>query len=277
MPTIREALSDAKRQFINSDSPSLDAQVLLEFVLGINRAYLFAHDDETLSDEQHEKFKAMVERRANGEPIPYITGTRGFYDLEFVVTPAVLIPRPETELLLEDALSLMRDKPDCVVADIGTGSGALAVTFAKHMPQSKVYAIDLSESALDIARSNAHKNEVDVQFILGNLAQPLIDRQIKVDCLMANLPYIPHDEMLALAVSQHEPHLALDGGADGLDLIRDLLQQVPEVCHSGAFVLLEIGADQGDSLMRLVEEMLGVSCEIIQDYAGLDRIGRFQI
>lgn len=276
MPTIREALTDATRQF-NSDSPSLDAQVLLEYILGVDRVYLFAHDNETLTDEQYSQFKAVVKRRATGEPIPYITGTRGFYDLEFAVTPAVLIPRPETELLLEDALHFMRDKPEGVVADIGTGSGALAVTFAKHMPQSHVYAVDVSESALQVATSNALKNEVNVQFMLGNLAQPLIDRHLKVDCLMANLPYIGHDDMLTLAVSQYEPTLALDGGDDGLDLIRELLQQVPEVCQSGAFVWLEIGADQGDALKQLVHDRLGVLCDIIQDYAGLDRIGRFQI
>jgi len=276
MPTIRQALSGATSQF-TSDTPSLDAQVLLESVLDVDRAYLFAHDDEILTDEQYKQFSEMVKRRTNGEPIPYITGKKGFYDLEFAVTPAVLIPRPETELLLEDALRLMQGKPDCVAVDIGTGSGALAVTFAKHMPNSHVYAIDVSESALQVATANAYTNMADVQFMLGNLAQPLIDQQIKVDCLMANLPYIRHDEMLTLAVSQHEPTLALDGGEDGLDLIRDLLKQVPEVCHSGAYVLLEIGADQGDALKQLVYDMLGVLCEIIQDYAGLDRIGRFQI
>jgi release factor glutamine methyltransferase len=276
MPTIRQALTDAKLQ-ITSDTPSLDAQVLLEYVLNIERVYLFAHDDDTLTDEQHDKFQEVVKRRVDGEPIPYIMGTKGFYDLEFAVTPAVLIPRPETELLLEDALRLMQDKPNCQVADIGTGSGALAVTFAKHSPQSHVYATDVSEPALAVATSNAHKNQADVQFMLGNLAQPLIDNNIKVACLMANLPYIPYDEMLMLAVSKHEPTLALDGGQDGLDLIRDLLKQVPEVCESGAFVLLEIGADQGDALKLLVQNILEVSCDILQDYAGLDRIGRFQV
>lgn len=277
MPTIREALTNAKKQFTDSDTPSLDAQVLLGHILGVDRAHLFAHDDETLTDDQNQQFQGVVKRRINGEPIAYITGTRGFYDLEFVVTPAVLIPRPETELLLEEAIRLMQDTPECVVADIGTGSGALAITFAKQLPQSHVYATDVSQSALDIATSNAHKNDAQVQFLLGDLAQPLIDHHIKVDCLMANLPYIRHDEMQELAVSQYEPHLALDGGDDGLDLIRDLLKQVPKVCNLGAIVLLEIGADQGDALKILVKKSLDVSCDILQDYAGLDRIGRFQV
>jgi release factor glutamine methyltransferase len=277
MSTIREALTNAKKQFTGSDTPSLDAQVLLEHVLDVDRSYLFAHDDEALTDDQNQQFQRGVKRRVKGEPIAYITGTKGFYDLEFLVTPAVLIPRPETELLLEEALRLMQDIPDCIVADIGTGSGALAVTFAKQLPQSHVYATDVSESALEVATSNAHKNDAQVQFLLGNLAQPLIDHHIKVDCLMANLPYIRHDDMQKLAVSQYEPHLALDGGEDGLDFIRDLLKQVPKVCNLGAIVLLEIGADQGEALKILVQKSLGVSCDILQDYAGLDRIGRFQV
>lgn len=277
MMTIREALIYTSQQFTQSDTARLDAQVLLEHALGVERAYLFAHDDEQLTPAQQQLFMAMVARRAAGEPIPYIIGTKGFYDLVFRVTPDVLIPRPETELLLEEALRLMTDTPQCVAADIGTGSGALAVTFAKHMPHSHVHAVDVSEAALTIARSNAERNRVDVHFWSGNLAHPLIEQGIKVDLLMANLPYIRHDEMDSLAVSQHEPHLALDGGDDGLDLIRELLGQIPVVCRTGAYVLLEIGAEQGQALQTLIRDVLGVQCDILQDYAGLDRFGRFRV
>ena len=277
MPTIRQAMNNAKQKLFDSDTPSLDAQLLLTHIMGVERSYLFAHDDEILTQEHIDSFQTLVNRRADGEPIAYILGTKGFYDLEFTVTPAVLIPRPETELLLEEALRLMKDMPDCTVADIGTGSGALVVTFAKHMPQSRVYATDISESALMIAKRNADRNQVDVNFFKGNLAQPLIDNHIKVDLLMANLPYIHRDEVPELDVSRYEPQLALDGGEDGLDLIRELIGQIPMVCNSGASVLLEIGADQGYDLKTLVEDTLNVTCDILPDYAGLDRIGRFQV
>lgn len=276
MTTIREALTDASQQLKSSDTPRLDAQVLLEHVLQVNRAYLFAHDDDRLSLDHHAQFQDLIQRRAKGEPIAYIIGTRGFYDLEFDVTPDVLIPRPETELLLEEALRLMKDKPDATVLDVGTGSGALAVTYAVHMPHSEVYAIDISPSALQMAESNAKKNGAQVQFLQGSLAQPLIEHEVKVDLLMANLPYIRSDEMSSLAVSQHEPHLALDGGEDGLDLIRQLIQQIPSVCLHGANILLEIGAEQGHALQKLIYKSLNVECDILQDYAGLDRIGRFR-
>lgn len=277
MITIRNIINHATKQFTQSDTPRLDAQVLLGHILGVNRAYLLAHDDEMLADAQQQQVEAYIKRHAQGEPIAYILGTKGFYDLEFRVTPDVLIPRPETELLLEEALRLMEGNPTCSAADIGTGSGALAVTFAIHMPKSQVYAIDVSAAALAIAKSNADINQASVQFFEGNLAQPLIDQHIKLDLLMANLPYIRHDEMSSLAVSQHESHLALDGGDDGLDLIRDLLPQIPLVCNIGAMVLLEIGAEQGNALQSLVADQLGVNCDILKDYAGHDRLGRFQI
>ncbi len=277
MLTIRKALNQAKIQLSNSDTVSLDAQVLLCYVLEVERVYLFAHDDEHLTSEQQIQFDALLQRRMTGEPIAYILGKQGFYDLEFIVTPDVLIPRPETELLLEDALRLMQEKPECIVADIGTGSGALAVTFAKHMPTSRVYATDISEPALAVATQNIEANQVLVTTFHGNLAQPLIDANIKVDVLMANLPYIRHNDMLKLAVSQHEPHMALDGGDDGLDLIRELFEQLPNVCKTGSWILLEIGAEQGDALQELVQTTFAVACDILQDYAGLDRIGRFQL
>lgn len=277
MTTIRATLTDAKERLIHSDTAALDAQVLLCHVLQVERVHLFAHDDDILTTEQATQFDALLERRITGEPIAYILGKQGFYDLTFDVTPDVLIPRPETELLLEDALRLMADKPDCVAVDIGTGSGALAVTFQKHMPRSTVYAVDLSKGALAIANKNCHTNEVDVTLLHGNLAQPLIERGILAHLVMANLPYIRSDVMPELAVTQHEPHMALDGGTDGLDFIRELFDQLPAICHGGAWVLLEIGADQGDALQTLVREQFDLPCDILQDYAGLDRIGRFQM
>ena len=275
--TIRAAMSAARATLDSSATPDLDAQVLLAQVLRVDRAFLFAHPEYLLTDAQYSAFRSAVLLRAAGEPIAYITGAKGFYDIGLQVTPAVLIPRPETELLLEEALRLSEERPELCVADIGTGSGALAVTFARHRPQSKVYATEISLDALAIARGNAERNGVNPAFLAGDLAEPLIQRGIKVDLLMANLPYIASDELPALEVSRFEPRLALNGGIDGLAFIRRLLTQIPAVCRQGAIVLLEIGADQGGAVARLVREHFGARCEILPDYAGLDRIARFRI
>ena len=275
--TIRAALSAARAMLDSADMPDLDAQVLLAHSLDIDRAFLFAHPERILSDWECAAFLNAIRRRAAGEPIAYITGAKGFYDINLQVKPAVLIPRPETELLLEEALRLSGERPDLNVADIGTGSGALAVAIALHQPEATVYATEISRDALAIARGNAERNGVDPTFLEGDLAEPLIQRRIKIDLLMANLPYIATDELASLEVSRFEPRLALDGGIDGLALIRRLLRQIPAVCRDGAYVLLEIGADQGESVARLVEERLGSRCDIVPDYAGLDRIARFRV
>ncbi|MCY3831788.1 MAG: peptide chain release factor N(5)-glutamine methyltransferase [Chloroflexi bacterium] len=275
--TIRRALRSARSALGDSDTADLDAQTLLAHALGVDRACLFAHPDRRLAAAQFCIFQSALERRAAGEPIAYIIGRKGFFDLELLVTPAVLIPRPETELLLEEALRLTESKSAWRVADIGTGSGALAVTFARQRPRATVFATDISADALAIARQNAERAGVSVKALLGDLAAPLIERGVGVDLLLANLPYIASGELAALAVSRFEPRLALDGGADGLALIRRLLAQIPVVCLPGATVLLEIGANQGAAVADLVAERLATECDILRDYAGLDRIARFQL
>ena len=277
MTTIGATLRAAYSQLAPCESAELDAQVLLAYALDAERVYLLANGDIELSGEQQRCFTELINRRAAGEPVAYIIGSKSFYDLELAVTPEVLIPRPETELLLEEALRLAALTPACHAADIGTGSGALAVTFAKHMPGSHVYATDISERALQIARRNAKRHRVPIEFLQGNLAQPLVERGISVDLVMANLPYIATAELAGLAVSKYEPAIALDGGVDGLDCIRRILGQLPQLCREGVWVLLEIGADQADKVRRLVAGTLNARCDVLQDYAGLDRIVRFQI
>ncbi len=270
MLTLRDALNDASRRFAPvSESPGLDAHVLMCEVLGVERSYLLAHPEATLTGDQAARFEALVARHAGGEPVAYILGRRGFYDRDFLVTPDVLIPRPETELLLERALAFTRRQPTAAVADVGTGSGALAVTLAAQAPQTQVYAVDVSEKALDVARQNAALHGVAdrVVFLRGDLLAPLIERQIRLDLVMANLPYIASDEVPHLAVSRHEPTLALDGGADGLALIRRLLAQLPQACRPGARALLEIGAGQSAAVQALAPD-----AEVYQDYAGLERM-----
>lgn len=270
--TIRIALQQAIQTLSHISTARLDAQILLCHVLGVEKPYLIAHDDRILSDKEQAHYSDLINRRAEGEPIAYIVGQKAFWDLEFIVTPSVLIPRPETEHLIEVALNWANSQDKCIAADIGTGSGAIAVTVAKHS-QTKMFAIDISQDALAIAKKNADKHAVEIDFLQGSLAQPLIQNGIKVNLLLANLPYIRSDEMPHLAVTKHEPSLALDGGDDGLDLVRDLLLQVPDVCLPNALILLEIGMEQGQAVIDFANEHLSPkSATVIQDLAGLDRI-----
>ena len=197
MSTIRDALQMARESLPNSDTPDLDAQLLLAFILNAERVYLLAHADEHLNDQEHSRFQALLGRRAAGEPIAYITGKKWFYDLEFRVTPAVLIPRPETELLLEEALRLMAESPACTAADIGTGSGALAVSFAvyRHLPRSRVYASDGSiDSALHSARERPNAR-CQCAILAGRPGTALANVRYQTRSAsalkVANLPYIP--------------------------------------------------------------------------------------
>lgn len=264
------ALAEARQRIEPvSTSPGLDAQLLLAAVTGTNRAHVIAHRERILTEDQAARYDALVSRREKGEPVAYLLGQRAFYGRDFRVTPAVLIPRPETEHLLERALAIGA----ATAVDCGTGSGALAVTFAANRPSSHVYATDLSLEALAVAQQNAGLNHVAVEFLHGDLLDPLIHAGICVDLVMANLPYIASDELADLMVSRHEPRLALDGGADGLDLIRRLLDQCPAVCCPGATLLLEIGATQGPAVVDLAQDRLKPEqVTIHKDYAGHDRV-----
>ena len=277
MSTIRQALFDARTRLTESETASLDARRLLCFVLKVEQATLFTTPERILTPEEYETFNRLVEQRITGEPIAYIIGTQGFYDLVLDVTPDVLIPRPETELLLEVAFDHVPIDSSAVVADIGTGSGALAVAFKVHRLVATVYGIDASTKALAVARTNANKYQAEVTFIQGDLATPLIEQGIKVDLLIANLPYIAKDELPALDVGRWEPHLALTDDADGLQLIKQLLIQVPEVCTDQAVILLEIGATQADEVCQFVADTLSPRLiQVKQDYSGNDRIVQIQ-
>ncbi|MEQ8676505.1 MAG: peptide chain release factor N(5)-glutamine methyltransferase [Aggregatilineales bacterium] len=274
MTSIFDALKDARYRFEPvSSSANLDAQLLLAQCLGQSRAYVIAHKEQILTQAEQSAYETVVARRAQGEPIAYILGTRAFYDREFIVSPAVLIPRPETEHLIEAALDFIKIRDGITAVDVGTGSGAIIVTVKANAPHINAYATDISPDALHIARKNATENSVEITFFQGNLVHPLIDANIHVDLLMANLPYIGTETLQTLDVRKFEPHLALDGGADGLDLIRELLlEQCPQVCNAGALILLEIGADQGEATRRLAQSLHPVEVKIIKDYAGHDRI-----
>ncbi len=278
MTTIANILLFARQRLPSSETAMLDAHMLLCRVLATGRAYLLAHPEHVLTPEQAAQYADWINRRAAGEPVAYILGEAGFFDRDFRVTPAVLIPRPETEHLVEEALLFIQQQPHISAADIGTGSGAIAVTVAANAPRVTMHATDVSSAALTLARHNAAQHGVNITFHQGHLAQPLITAGITVRLLMANLPYIASDELPKLDVSKYEPHLALDGGSDGLRLIAELLEAVPQICQPGALILLEIGADQGAAAAELAQQTLSPQfVSLIKDYAGHDRVVRIQL
>jgi len=275
VPTIKAILQDAyTRLDATSSSPRLDAQLLLAEALQVSRAHVLAHPERELTSDEAAHIADSIDRRENGEPVAYILGRRAFYDREFTVTPDVLIPRPETEHLIESALAFINGRTLHAV-DVGTGSGAIAITVKGNAPQITMFATDMSEGALRVAETNARIQNVHISFFQGDLLIPLVGRGANVDLVMANLPYIKTDVLRTLSVRDYEPKLALDGGDDGLDLIKRLVEQVPTVCKPGGLLLLEIGADQGEAVKALVSECLSPQqVAIIRDLAGLDRIVR---
>ncbi len=274
MATLREALLWGEQALAQSalDSPRLDAEILLSHALGITRVQLHAHPQGQLSPTELARYHQLIERRARREPVAYIVGHKEFYGLDLFVDERVLIPRPETELLVEKAIEI--GQRQSVVADVGTGSGAIAVSLAVHLPQILVYATDASPAALEIAARNCRRHGVEdrVHLLQGHLLEPLPE---PVDLIVANLPYVSQAELAQLPpeINCYEPREALNGGPDGLDHIRRLLAQAGGHLKSRGIVLLEIGATQGQAVIALARRNFPAArVEIVKDYAGLDRV-----
>jgi len=262
-----------------ADAPAGDARLLLQHVLQVNHAYLVAHDQDVLPAEQAKRFRQLIARAKAGEPVPYIIGQAPFFGRDFVVSPAVLIPRPETEELVQHALRWLDEHPGSRVVDVGTGSGCIAVTLAAERPGIEVAAVDISAEALIVARENARRHDVAhrVHFYQGHLLQPL---PAAVDLIIANLPYIGTVEWpeLAVSVQRYEPPVALQAGEDGLLLIGELLRQAQTKLHPAGAILLEIGWRQGASTLALAQkEFPAGEIQLHQDLAGLDRFVTIQL
>jgi release factor glutamine methyltransferase len=273
---IREALAQAVESLRNQEveSPRLDAELLLAHVLQVNRAAVLTWPDRSLAPKQLTSFRDLVSRRAAREPLAYVVGHREFFGLDFAVDPRVLIPRPETELLVERAIEIARGLPRPKIADVGAGSGAIAVAVAVHLPGAVVYALDSSAGALAVVAENARRHGVDgrVCCLMGDLLMPLPE---PVDVVVANLPYVTTEEWTALPpeIRDHEPRPALDGGADGLAFIRRLFETAGSHMRPEGAILVEVGARQGAAVTALAHE----TCPDAQvalglDLAGLDRM-----
>ncbi len=254
------------------DEQALGAQVLLAHVVGKPRAWVLAHPQAALEPEQQSRLDALLQQLGAGTPLPYLTGRQEFYGLEFEVTPAVLIPRPETELLVERALFWLKSHPVEWAADVGTGSGCIAASVARHAPQARWIAVDRSRAALQVAQRNFARLGVSsqVRLIQGNLLSACA---AAFGLVCANLPYIPSKTLETLPVARHEPLLALDGGEDGLDPIRELLAAAPRFLASGGALLIEMQFDQGEKIRRVGQDCLpGARIDIFPDLAGRPRL-----
>jgi release factor glutamine methyltransferase len=264
-------LEDATRRLgALSDSPRLDAELLLARVIDVPRSYLFAHPEEPLDAHTVDRFRAVLDRRLAGEPMAYITGIREFWSLELMVTPATLVPRPETELLVDLALREIPRRADWGILDLGTGSGAIAIAIAKERPLSRVTATDVSAEALEVARQNARQLEIpNIEFLSGDWTGPVQGRTFNV--VVSNPPYVRSDDE-ALDALHCEPRSALSAGEDGLDAIRILARDCRALLEPGGVLLIEHGAEQRDGVAAALREhdWSDVTCHT--DYAGLPRV-----
>jgi release factor glutamine methyltransferase len=275
MARIEDALVWAVERLSHASIPSerMTAQLLLAHVIGVERPYVVAHPEHELTDEEADRYKDAVERRASGTPLQYITGKQEFYGLEFEVTPDVLIPRPDTEVIVDGAKrfwSEFAEREGRRVLDLGTGSGAIAVALARELAGARVYATDVSAGALAVARRNAARHRADVRFAVANLVEAFAG---PFSLVATNLPYIPMSvvEGLQVEVRDFEPRVALVGGEDGLDLYRRFFDDLPRVLADDGLVLCECGFTQAGALERLAEERGLRFVDRLDDLQGIPR------
>ena len=258
-----------------------EAGSLLAHVISKDRTFLISHAEDVLSGRELSDFRDRVERRAKGEPLQYITGSQDFFGLEFKVTPDVLIPRPETELLVESALELI-GRADSVplICDVGTGSGCIAVALLHEATVAHAIALDISEAAIRVAKANALRNSVDdrISFVVSDCFQSFFAGVKPFDVIVSNPPYVSDRAIQGLQreVRNYEPHLALSPGGDGLSIIRRLLNEAPDFLKPKGHLLIEIGFDQAQTIQRLIDSSRLKLLDIHPDLQGIPRIAALQ-
>jgi len=275
--TVKQALAHAGEVLAanNIEDPLFESELLLRHALTLNRVELYLQLERPLAREEEQAFLSLVERRAGGEPAAYITGHREFYGLDFYVDPAVLIPRPESELLVDKTLELAHRHPSPSIAEVGTGSGAIAVSLALHLPGAVIYAVDISTDALIVALRNCRQHGVTdrIHLLQGDMLAPL---PRPVDLVVANLPYVSESELGQSEALSFEPSIALDGGPDGLAEIRRLCHQVADKLRPGGSLLLEIGQGQDKAVTALLHDLFPFAdIAVTPDLGGIDRVVTF--
>jgi release factor glutamine methyltransferase len=275
--TIKKLLDWTTEYFkkYQTDNPHLEAEILLARAINVERIKLYIDFEKEPDKNGLEIFKGFITRRAKGEPAAYITGNKHFMSLNFIVTPDVLIPRPETELLVENTIEVSKSyKGKISILDIGTGSGAIAISLAKFIDNADIYATDTSAKALEIATQNAKKHDVEsiIKFIEADLFPK---EELKFDIIVSNPPYIKTSDISSLQpeIRNHEPISALNGGPDGLDYYRRILEKAGNYLKEGGYLLLEIGADQSKDVIKIINDRLKLKNILIKkDMSGLDRV-----
>ena len=265
----------------NVPEPRSSAEVLLAHVLSQDRLFLYVNYDRPMEAQELSAFRACIKRRLAGEPSQYITGTQEFWSLTLRVSPDVLIPRPETEILVEAAVDFVRhqlnSETNSPILDLGTGSGAIAIALATELPEARIVAVDLSMPALLLARENAKLNQVEKQlhFVQSDMLKGIPAASEKLGMVVSNPPYVSHAELSRLPreIRDYEPRRALDGGPDGLEAVRQLIMEAAALLRRGGGLLLEMGADQAEVVSdHVLQSQKYKSFRILKDYSGIERV-----
>lgn len=274
---LKQALSSAMDRLEAADvgSPRMNAEMLLMFVLGVNRAYLYAHPERELTAEEEVRYDETLAQRATGMPSQYITGRQEFWGLDFIVSPAVLIPRPETEHLVETVLELARGVAQPKLVDVGTGSGCVALALAHELKDAKIYAVDVSADALEIAGANAARLRLDgrVRFMQSNVLQAVADAH-DLDFVVSNPPYVGFGEAdkVQKSVRDFEPRIAVFAGEQGLDVIGPLVEQAHRALKLGGWLAMEIGYSMRDAVVNLLSPTMWEDVRVVPDLQGIPRV-----
>ncbi len=275
MPTIAENLALAVEVLRKAQvfDPVKEAKSLLMLATKRNMAFLIAHKEYELSDEEQAVFVDFLRRRASREPIQYIRGSQEFYGLEFTVLPGVFIPRPETELIVEKSVEILKTLPSPIFCEIGVGSGCISISILRNVPQARAVGVDISEKALQTTKLNAEKHEVDkrLKLIPSNLFENIGSE--KFDLVVSNPPYVSKDEILSLQdeVRKFEPTEALDGGSDGLLIIRKIIKQTPKFLKPSGWLIIEVGFGQAEKVASLFNKNTWNEPEFLFDLQGIPR------
>ena len=274
--TIKEIIIRYSKELEEiSPTPRLDVETLLQKALGIDRLYILLNLDKDLSEDEEKTFNKFIEERLNNRPIAYIVGNREFMGLDFYVQEGVLIPRPDTEVLVEEVIEIAKDKGQIEILDIGTGSGAITVSLAKYLENAKLTSVDISEIALEIGKKNAISNNVEdrINFVKSDLFSSLNKNQ-KFDIIVSNPPYIKREviDTLDKQVKDFEPYNALEGGIDGLDFYRAITTQAKDYLKEGGVLAYEVGHDQSEDVSKLMEMDGYTNIYTRKDLQQIDRV-----
>ncbi len=277
MPSYHDVLWDTYHQLKDTDISDEAVQILMLELCNMSHNDLYLNYDQEMPENLYAEFKDGVSRLLQNEPLQYILGFQWFYGYKIKVNEDVLIPRYETEELVANVLAdsdyFFADKDTVEIADVGTGSGAIAIALKKEESKFHMYATDISEAALQVAQQNAEDNDVEIAFYQGDMLQPLIDRNIKLDILVSNPPYIPREQEIQKSVDQYEPHVALFGGDDGLYFYRKIFANAHKIIKEKSFLAFEIGYDEKDAIVKEVEKYFpNDRYEVLKDINKKDRM-----